>query len=838
MKSTENSYPFFVLEKKWQKSWEEEKTFKTQNPGDEGFDSNKPKFYALDMFPYPSANGLHVGHPEGYTATDIVARYKRMNGYNVLHPMGWDAFGLPAEQHAIKTGEHPSESTKRNIQTFTNQLKSLGFSYDWEREINTTDPDYVRWTQWIFTKLYGSYFNPKTQRAESVETLEKEGWSKEKIDGVRLAYVGKSPVNWSPDLGTVLANEEVEEWQGKGFQVEKRFLKQWMLRITDYAERLLEDLEGLEWQESMKNLQRNWIGKSEGANLLFDGEDFSIWVFSTRPETIYGATYLVLAPEHDLISKITTPEYKERIEKYQKQSLEKSDLQRTDLNKEKTGVFTGAYASHPFSGKSIPIWISDYVLNTYGTGAVMAVPCHDERDREFSEKFGLPQIQILDEQQALLQNSGKFNGLKIGEARKRIISELKEEGKGGEKVIYKLRDWLFSRQRYWGEPFPIVWEKEQHFCLPEEELPVLAPHLKDYSPSEKPEPLLNKAKKWRNYSDTLKREANTMPQWAGSCWYYLRYCDPKNTKTLVDKKIEEYWLGGKSPGVDLYVGGAEHAVLHLLYARFWHKFLYDLGYVSSPEPFQKLVNQGLILGEDGQKMSKSRGNVISPDEIIASHGADALRLYEMFLGPLEQNKPWKTEGIEGLTRFLSRVWRITMRINQEGEWEFSSGIFEKKTSSKIQEILHQTIKKVSEDIENLRFNTAISQMMILINALTKEKQITEKDWILFLRILSPFAPHIAEELYLQCREQNQSLKNSLICTQDWPKAKESFLMPKKFLYVVQINGKVRGNLETEKEMPQEEIEKLASKLPNVKKFLSSAPKKIIFVPNRLINFVL
>ena len=846
MKSTPNSYPFSEIEKKWQQHWEEKETFQTPNPDDPNFDASKPKFYVLDMFPYPSGDGLHVGHPEGYTATDIISRYKKMKGYNVLHPMGWDAFGLPAEQHAIKTGEHPSESTQKNIETFRKQLKSLGFSYDWKREINTTDPEYIKWTQWIFLQIYESYFNQETQKAHPVSQLREKGWTEEEIDEVRLAYVAETLVNWSPDLGTVLANEEIEEWQSKGFKVERKPLKQWMLRITAYAQRLLKSLDQLDWQESIKTLQRNWIGKSEGANIRFSIKEVNIECFSTRPDTIYGATYLVLAPEHPFVKKITTPEQKEKVEAYCQKTAEKSDLQRTDLNKEKSGIFTGAFAIHPLNRKKLPIWISDYVLSTYGTGAIMAVPAHDLRDLEFAEKFQLPIIKVIKTEEQCFTgegtaiNSEELNGLSSKEAKEKAIQILESKGKGERKTTYKLRDWLFSRQRYWGEPFPILWEGEKHSAICTKELPVLAPHLDDYRPTGKPQALLNKATEWVRYSAKARRETNTMPQWAGSCWYYLRYCDPHNQEKFIGKEAENYWLKGKnSGGVDLYIGGAEHAVLHLLYARFWHKILYDLEYVSTPEPFQKLVNQGLIFGEDGQKMSKSRGNVISPDEIIKAYGADALRLYEMFLGPLEQNKPWNTQGIEGISRFLARVWRLGMQINQSEEWESSSKISEEESSEEIKKILHQTIDKVSRDIENLQFNTAISQMMICSNALTKAEKISEKDWISFLKILSPFAPHMSEELYWQCSQKNPKLPQTCICEQKWEVAEKKHLSIEASTYVIQINGKLRAKLETPPNTPKESVQKQALKIPNIQKYLhQQKPQKTIFVPNRLINFVL
>ena len=650
MSERKKPYPFDVFEPKWQQIWDERKTFKVNNPGEEGFDASKPKYYVLDMFPYPSGAGLHVGHPEGYTATDIVARFKRMNGFNVLHPMGWDSFGLPAEQYAIKTGQHPSVTTFRNIDNFRRQLKMLGFSYDWDREIATTDHEYVRWTQWIFLQLYNSYYNKELKKARPVSELEEQGLSREEIDQRRLAYVAEAAVNWSPDLGTVLANEEVEEWKSKGHRVERRPLRQWMLRITDYAERLIDELEPLDWPESIKLLQRNWIGKSEGAEVDFTLDGETITVYTTRPDTLFGATYMVLSPEHPLVDTVTTPEQKHAVEQYRAQCASKSDLERTDLSKEKTGVFTGAYAVNPVNGKQIPVWIADYVLMGYGTGAIMAVPAHDERDFAFAQVFGLPILQVVQPPsedtdwrgfcgyEGSSVNSGFLTGLPTPEAKEKMILWLEENGKGRRKVNYKLRDWLFSRQRYWGEPFPIVWEDGRHRALPESELPVLQPDLDDFAPTGDPRGPLVKAAEWIAYTPTAHRETNTMPQWAGSCWYYLRYLDPANTERFVSREAEQYWMGsaGSPGGVDLYVGGTEHAVLHLLYARFWHKVLFDLGYLSTNEPFQKLVNQGLILGEDGQKMSKSRGNVVNPDDIVREYGADSLRLYEMFMGPLKE----------------------------------------------------------------------------------------------------------------------------------------------------------------------------------------------------------
>ena len=677
-------YPFDQIEPKWQAIWDERQLFHAPNPGEKGFDPAKPKFYVLDMFPYPSGAGLHVGHPEGYTATDIVARYKRMRGFNVLHPMGWDAFGLPAEQYAIKTGQHPAITTRENVAKFKSQLKRIGFSYDWQREINTTDPTYYKWTQWIFLQIYNSWFNPETNRAEPISTYRGTD-----PDSVRLAYVADVPVNWCPELGTVLANEEVVDGKSEvgGFPVVRRPMRQWMLRITAYAERLLNELEGLDWPEGIKLLQRNWIGRSEGAEIDFkiDKSDQQIRVFTTRPDTLYGGTFLVLAPEHSLVDLIVTEEQWPAVREYRERAARKSELERADLSKVKTGVFTGAYAINPATNEKIPIWIADYVLLGYGTGAIGGVPAHDERDLEFAKKFDLPIVVVVqptgDEPalgftgEGIAINSPIINGLTSAEAKKKITSWLEERGLGKRAINYKLRDWLFSRQRYWGEPFPIVWENGKHRALQEKELPVVPPPLDDYKPTGTGEPPLAKAKEWIRYSDKAMRETNTMPQWAGSCWYYLRFCDPHNDKRFVGEEAERYWMGGDKPGgVDLYVGGTEHAVLHLLYARFWQKVLFDLGYVSKPEPFQRLVNQGIILGEDNQKMSKSRGNIVNPDDVIDQHGADAFRCYEMFMGPLEQMKPWSTRGVEGVARFLARVWRLLMTENQAGEWELSDKI--------------------------------------------------------------------------------------------------------------------------------------------------------------------
>ena len=855
MSERKKPYPFDVFEPKWQQIWDERKTFKVNNPGEKGFDASKPKYYVLDMFPYPSGAGLHVGHPEGYTATDIVARFKRMNGFNVLHPMGWDSFGLPAEQYAIKTGQHPSVTTFRNIDNFRRQLKMLGFSYDWDREIATTDHEYVRWTQWIFLQLYNSYYNKELKKARPVSELEEQGLSREEIDQRRLAYVAEAAVNWSPDLGTVLANEEVEEWKSKGHRVERRPLRQWMLRITDYAERLIDELEPLDWPESIKLLQRNWIGKSEGAEVDFTLDGETITVYTTRPDTLFGATYMVLSPEHPLVDTVTTPEQKHAVEQYRAQCASKSDLERTDLSKEKTGVFTGAYAVNPVNGKQIPVWIADYVLMGYGTGAIMAVPAHDERDFAFAQVFGLPILQVVQPPsedtdwrgfcgyEGSSVNSGFLTGLPTPEAKEKMILWLEENGKGRRKVNYKLRDWLFSRQRYWGEPFPIVWENGRHRALPESELPVLQPDLDDFAPTGDPRGPLVKAAEWIAYTPTAHRETNTMPQWAGSCWYYLRYLDPANTERFVSREAEQYWMGsaGSPGGVDLYVGGTEHAVLHLLYARFWHKVLFDLGYLSTNEPFQKLVNQGLILGEDGQKMSKSRGNVVNPDDIVREYGADSLRLYEMFMGPLKDVKPWATKGVEGISRFLARVWRVAFRENQEGEWEINSKLVENAPEAGVLAVrkeLHKTIKKVTEDINSMSFNTAIAKMMECTNAMTSADVVDVQDYDIFLTLLNPFAPHLTEEIHSRLQTAFPALAQTQLCQKSWPEWEEALLEENTVPMVIQVNGKLRDKLEVPKDISREELEKLALASAKVNIFLDGVTvRKVIVVPGRLVNIV-
>lgn len=796
------------IEKKWQKYWEENKTFKTSEA------KNKRKFYALDMFPYPSGAGLHVGHPEGYTATDILSRLKRMQGYNVLHPMGWDAFGLPAEQYALDTGNDPAEFTEKNINNFRRQIKSLGFSYDWDREINTTDPNYYKWTQWIFLKLY------------------EKG----------LAYIDEVAVNWCPALGTVLANEEVIDGKSErgGHPVERRPMKQWMLKITAYADRLLEDLEELDWPESIKDMQRNWIGRSEGAEVNFkiDQHDASFTVFTTRPDTLFGATYCVLAPEHELVKKITTDEQRAAVEAYLEQIKSKSDLERTDLAKEKTGVFTGAYAINPVNEAKIPIWIADYVLVSYGTGAIMAVPAHDERDYEFAKTFNLEIKEVVAggnvEKEAYAGdgehvNSGFLNGLNKEEAINKMIAWLEEKGIGTKKVTYRLRDWLFSRQRYWGEPIPIIhWEDGTMTAVPETELPLMLPVTKEIKPSGTGESPLANIEDWVNVVDPVtgkkgRRETNTMPQWAGSCWYYLRFIDPHNDQAFADYEKLTEWLP-----VDIYIGGAEHAVLHLLYARFWHKFLYDIGVVSTKEPFQKLFNQGMILGENNEKMSKSKGNVVNPDEIVDSHGADTLRLYEMFMGPLEGSIAWSTNGVDGARRFLDRIWRLFIEENGT----LNAKIQDNEQGSSLEKVYHQTVKKVTEDYENLRFNTAISQLMVFINEAYKAEVLPISFMEGFVKLLSPICPHIAEELW-------EKLGHSgTISYEAWPAYDEGKLKDDEVEIVIQINGKVKAKLMVPADTNKDALEQLAMGDDKIKTQIDGKTvRKVIAVPGKLVNIV-
>jgi len=1004
MASSRRQYPFHLIEPKWQKTWDEQQAFRAFNPGDEIPASHPfaqrhklsgkvaalqlpPKFYLLDMFPYPSGAGLHVGHPEGYTATDILARYKRACGLHVLHPMGWDAFGLPAEQYAVKTGQHPRQTTEQNITTFRRQIKSLGFSYDWSRELATTDPDYFKWTQWIFLKLYNSWFNPTTNKAEPIETLkypEDLQLPEEKVgrdapyhtglesarrafrDSKRLAYVTDAPVWWCPALGTVLANEEVVDGKSEvgRHPVVRKPMRQWMLRITAYAERLLTDLDTIEWSDSLKEMQGNWIGRSEGGEVDFAIADSKIRVFTTRPDTLFGATYMVLSPEHKLVDQITTAEQSAAIQAYKGEVAKKSDLERTELAKEKTGVFTGAYAVNPVNGEKIPIWIADYVLASYGTGAIMAVPAHDTRDFEFATKFNLPIVQVVQptdpktDWRAFVDDGTSVNstgpevsitGLPTAEAKKKITAWLEEKGLGKKTINYKVRDWLFSRQRYWGEPFPIVWKHDPtgnlyHEALPESALPVLPPPLDDYKPTPDGQPPLARAKDWVNLPDGSTREVNTMPQWAGSCWYYLRYLDAKNAQSFVGKEAEQYWMGtsaigarsdsqsaianSQTPGVDLYVGGTEHAVLHLLYARFWHKVLFDLGYVSTPEPFFKLVNQGLILGEmeffafiksgrlpegylssenvkDIQemagglvgihketsdrmlglklggrehevekrgeyfylkaqpqirvearsfKMSKSRGNVVNPDDILKEYGADAFRLYEMFMGPLQDTKPWSTKGVEGVYRFLGRVWRLFVDERRETEFEqaettaeaqrrgelldlikLNSAVKDEPATPAQLKLLHACIKKVTEDLDGLRFNTAISAMMVFVNeAMTWE---TKPFFVLktFLQLLQPFAPHLAEELWDKLHS-SFAIRPSSLPYAPWPKFHPALLVEDTLEIPVQVNGKLRDVIRVPATADNAALEAAAKASEKVQPFLAGKTiKKVIVVPKRLVN---
>jgi leucyl-tRNA synthetase len=1044
MASSRRQYPFHLIEPKWQQTWEQQQAFRAFNPGEE-IPASHPfavrhkisgkvattqlpkKFYILDMFPYPSGAGLHVGHPEGYTATDILARYKRAQSFNVLHPMGWDSFGLPAEQYAVKTGQHPRITTEANIANFTRQIKSLGFSYDWSRELATTDPDYFKWTQWIFLKLYNSWFNPKTNKAEPIETfnpiVEKivtgrvsqpitiapafeyelrmvanqllargadiSTIKRTLIDSQRLAYIAKGDFWWCEQLGTVLSNEEVVDGKSEvgGFPVEKKPMLQWILRITAYAERLFDDLDSIDWSNSLKEMQRNWIGRSEGAIVKFRVDvpgpnSVSFSVFTTRPDTLFGATYMVVAPEHTFVDgivalleqkkranyrvneQITAPTvriYSENISEIEVLSLsaalakaksrgldlietnptanppaciiesyakyisfeqdvskqiqpvrdykqlvaKKSDLERTELAKEKTGVFTGAYAINPVNGQRIPIWIADYVLSNYGTGAIMAVPAHDERDFEFAKKFNLPIVQVVQPNDSKTDwqcftdngtavnsanNEISLNGLPTPEAKKKITAWLEKKGLGKKTINYKLRDWLFSRQRYWGEPFPIVWKKDAagnlyHEALPESSLPLLPPSLEDYKPMPDGQPPLARAKDWLNLPDGSVRETNTMPQWAGSCWYYLRYLDAKNSSNFVGKDAENYWMGAAAnnsvaanvsslqsnsqsrltpaatPGVDLYVGGTEHAVLHLLYARFWHKVLFDLGYVSTPEPFFKLVNQGLILGSDGQKMSKSRGNVVNPDDVLVEYGADAFRLYEMFMGPLQDTKPWNTNGVAGVYKFLGRVWRLFVDEKSETEFEQAETLTTKtqsheellnliKINASIKEIaptpaqlktLHACIKKVTEDLDGMRFNTAISAMMVFVNdAITWE---TKPVSVLreFLILLQPFAPHIAEELWakLNIQHPTSNIQHPIaLAYAVWPKFDAALLVESEIEIPVQVNGKLRDVIKVSVNATAAELEALALANEKAKPYYEGKTiKKVIVLPKKLVNLV-
>ncbi|EMF0049058.1 leucine--tRNA ligase [Enterococcus hirae] len=801
------SYNHKEIEKKWQKYWAKNNTFNTHD------DPEKPKFYALDMFPYPSGQGLHVGHPEGYTATDILSRFKRSQGFNVLHPMGWDAFGLPAEQYALDTGNDPAEFTQKNIETFRRQINSLGFSYDWNREVNTTDPEYYKWTQWIFTKLY------------------EKG----------LAYEAEVAVNWVPELGTVISNEEVIDGKSErgGYDVVRKPMRQWMLKITAYADRLLDDLDLVDWPDSIKEMQRNWIGRSVGANVEFKvaGTDKTYTIFTTRPDTLFGATYSVLAPELDLVQEITTSEQKAAVEAYIEETAKKSDLKRTDLAKEKTGVFTGAYAINPVNGKEIPIWIADYVLASYGTGAIMAVPAHDERDYEFAKTFDLEILPVIEggniEEAAYTEdgphiNSEFLNGMNKAEAIAKMNEWLEENSCGKKEVSYRLRDWLFSRQRYWGEPIPIIhWEDGTVTALPEEELPLRLPKTTNIKPSGTGESPLANIEEWVNVVDPVtgkkgRRETNTMPQWAGSSWYYLRYIDPHNKTELANYEKLERWLP-----VDIYIGGAEHAVLHLLYARFWHKFLYDIGVVPTKEPFQKLYNQGMILGENNEKMSKSRGNVVNPDDVVAKYGADTLRLYEMFMGPLDASIAWSENGLEGSRKFLDRVWRLIVDENNKMRDRITT-----LNDGKLDKVYHQTVKKVTEDYENLHFNTAISQLMVFVNEAYKVDALPYEYIEGFVQLLAPIAPHMGEELWAILGNEEG------ISYAAWPTYDESALVEDEIEVVFQINGKVRGKANVSRDLPKDELEKIAMNNETIKENIAGKTvRKVIVVPNKLVNIV-
>jgi len=1045
--SSRRQYPFDLIEPKWQRAWDAEQTFRAFNPGEvlphgHGFALRHqlegkspaaaqlpPKFYILDMFPYPSGAGLHVGHPEGYTATDILARYRRAKGFNVLHPMGWDSFGLPAEQYAVKTGQHPRVTTEANIANFTRQIKSLGFSYDWSRELATTDPEYFRWTQWIFLQLYNAWFNPETNKAEPISTLKYpeelnvEGLKSERAEAKapstvqpfnpstspdsrrrawraskRLAYVSEQPVWWCEELGTVLANEEVVDGKSEvgGFPVVRKPMRQWVLRITAYAERLLADLDTIDWSDSLKEMQRNWIGRSEGAEVDFAIADCGlpigdlakdIRVFTTRPDTLFGATYMVLAPEHKLVEELheranrwakfearinaqitakqvslvqpdgtrsvmaleqalqvaaeghrdlievdgaATPpvcrigsydmfrmslkqradeilRQQEAVKTYREVVAKKSDLERTELAKDKSGVFTGSYAINPVHGGMIPIWIADYVLASYGTGAIMAVPAHDERDFEFATKFDLPIIQVVQPtdpkkdwkgftDEGIATNSANFeislDGLPTAEAKAKITAWLEAKGLGKKTINYKLRDWLFSRQRYWGEPFPIVWRRDAsgqpyHEALPESALPLLPPALTDYKPTASGEPPLARAKDWVNLPDGAVREVNTMPQWAGSCWYYLRYLDAKNGTTFVSKEAESYWMGSASskfkvrssklgnvaaaanlepetlnlepgnatPGVDLYVGGTEHAVLHLLYARFWHKVLFDLGHVSTAEPFFKLVNQGLILGEDGQKMSKSRGNVVNPDDVLAEFGADAFRLYEMFMGPLQDTKPWNTRGVEGVYRFLGRVWRLFIEEKSETAFEQAQTVAPQPDADLLDhlvmngtiadvsatpaqlKVLHACIKKVTEDLDHLRFNTAISAMMVFVNEANGWQTRPFAVMRTFLQLLAPFAPHLTEELWARLHSAFGQRAPSLSYAV-WPSYDPALLVESEVEIPVSVNGKHRDVIRVPTDADNATLEAAAKAAEKVQPFLEGKTvRKVIIVPKKMVNLV-
>lgn len=846
------SYPFETIEPKWQKYWEVNEIYKT------GEDKSKPKYYVLDMFPYPSGAGLHIGHPEGYTATDIVSRYKKMRGFNVLHPMGFDAFGLPTERYSMTTGIHPIDATKKNVGVFKGQLKLLGLGYDWAREINTTEPEYYKWTQWMFLMMYNSWYDKELQKARHIDELPIPEHFTDKTeienyrDSRRLAFISMIPVNWCEALGTVLANEECDEWREKGYTVERRPMRQWMLRITEYAQRLLDDLELVEWPQSTLEMQKNWIGKSEGADVVFNivNSEKTVRVFTTRPDTLFGATYLVLAPEHPLVSEITAEDKKGIIDEYIEKAALKSDLERTELSKDKTGVFTGGYAINPGTGEKIEIWIADYVLAHYGTGAIMAVPGHDVRDHEFATKMELPIVQVvrpadgsdIDIKAEAFKELGigcnsennelSLNNIPTSDAKQLTINWLESKGIGEKKIQFKLRDWLFSRQRYWGEPIPIIYfEDGTKRAMELDELPLRLPDVENYKPAGTGESPLATVDSWVNFIDAktgkkARLETNTMPQWAGSCWYYLRYIDPFNNEMFCDKDKESYWMA--PDGIDLYVGGAEHAVLHLLYARFWHKVMYDYGYVSTKEPFKKLFHQGLIMGEDGRKMSKSLGNVINPDDVVKEYGADSLRLFEMFLGPLEQSKPWSTKGIEGVNRFLNRAWR--MIATEEGT--LSENVQDVEMTPEQLYSLHYTIKKVAEDIESLSFNTAVSQMMIFVNEFTKADVKPREAMEKFVLCLSPFAPHITEELW-SILGHGES-----VCLQAYPAWDDSKIVKQQIEFVVQVLGKIRAKLQVAPDSTQDQIEPLALADESVKKHIGEkSVKKVIFVKNKLMNFI-
>ncbi len=916
-------YDFAAIESKWQQHWVENGTFVQPNPGDDGF-VDAGKFYVLDMFPYPSGAGLHVGHPEGYTATDIVARYMRMRGLNVLHPMGYDAFGLPAEQYAVEHGVHPRETTEKNIANIERQIRMFGFSYDWSRRVATTDPEYFKWTQWIFLQMYNAWYDPEADRARPIGELvddltngrlfvspdgelvpapaggDMEALTgppvgcldfaelppeqrREIIDSQRLAYQAEVPVNWCPKLGTVLANEEVTN-EGRSergdFPVFRRNLRQWMLRITAYAERLLKDLDRVDWPESIKIMQRNWIGRSEGANVYFSlqGHDESLEVYTTRPDTLFGATYMVLAPEHPLVEAITTNDQRRAVRSYVEQAAGKSELERTAEAKEKTGVFTGAYAVNPVNEERIPVWIADYVMMGYGTGAIMAVPAHDTRDFEFAQKFDLPIVQVVEPPEGedwrgytgegTAVNSGDFDGLPTGEFKRRITQWLEENGLGHGAVNYKLRDWLFSRQRYWGEPFPLVHcSRCGTVPLGERDLPLTLPEMDDFSPttSENPDappaPPLGKATEWvhtkcPSCGGPAERELNTMPQWAGSCWYYLRFCDTRNNEKFCDPRAEQYWM---HDGVDLYVGGAEHAVLHLLYARFWHKVLFDLGHVSAPEPFRKLFNQGMIrsfayrdargvyvgyddveqrddgphhrqtgekLAESVEKMSKSLKNVVNPDDVIAEYGADTFRLYEMFMGPLEASKPWNTQDVPGVHRFLHRVWRMVAGDDDNDPLVADDG------PEEVERALHKLIRKIGQDIEAMKFNTAIAAMMEFVNGVYKAGRIGQDQAGRFVRVLAPFAPHIAEELWERLGHGES------LAREPWPGYDESMVVEETAELAVQVNGKVRGRISAPADAGEDAVIELALADPKVAEALEGKEiVKRVVVPGRLVNLV-